>query len=799
MARPANSIGLFARTRGLLLMSTLALLAMQSPASDCTRTSVGLIPLMDLGSGWYQGVQGGLYPKGSNTRPPAHEASGLEAARAVRPLDSAGQPDDASGKIVFLSIGMSNTTQEFSTFKPLADADADKNPRLIIVDGAQGGMTASIITNLSDSRAIRFWQTVDNRLAAASASPSQVQVAWVKEANAQPRDPFPDDARILQSQLAEIARIFKTRFPNIRIAYYSSRIYAGYASTALNPEPYSYQSGFAVKWMIEEQINRTPGLNFDPSTGTVTSPWLSWGPYLWADGLKARSDGLTYACTDFNPSDGTHPAPGGAREKVARLLLDFLKTDSTARLWFLRPEKAGNIALIYPALVARRGNLFDSSNNTSTGLATANLDETGADLALTAFHQAGTLISGAGITNPTSMKLPPGAQFPRIDYEVFGDGFAGADQPGWFRLDSTSPKIAGFFEIFNGSLTMLDGADVSSRLMSASVFPEVEAGGFMEIHVVNPNGASIAVALDLLDSNGVLRGPPAVRTVDPYGALVESLAGLFPQTAVQSSDHARVNASMGMASFALLGKADVYLKAMNGQDVTAGATTLYSPQYAVGGGWRSTLSIVNLDPDPGLVTLVLKDRNGRPLGDGRNMEIRGSGKVQIDAQDFFVTPEEGLKEGYVVISSGGIALCGSVSFGDASGHRFASALPLVSNLQRQVIFSQIASDPTWYTGLAILNPHEAPVMVTLEVHDAAGSRIGTRDLILEAGQSMSKLLTEYVPALGSRSLTSGYIRLSAAKPLASFAVYGSQESLSAVPPQAISGEVRAEERRLVRR
>ena len=747
-----------------------------------------MIPLMDMGTGWYQGSQGGLYPKGSNTRPPAHEAAGLEAARAIRPLNSDGQPDDASGKIVFLSIGMSNTTQEFSTFKPTADADPNKNPRLVIVDGAQGGMTASIISNLADSRALQFWQTVNNRLAAASATPSQVQVAWVKEANAQPRDPFPTDALLLQSQLAEIARILKIRFPNIRIAYYSSRIYAGYASSTLNPEPYAYQSGFAVRWMIEDQINRTSGLNFDPAKGLVTSPWLSWGPYLWADGLKARSDGLTYACSDFNPSDGTHPAPGGAREKVARLLLDFLKTDSTAKPWFLSPEQGENTALIFPALVARQGNLYDSSNNTSTGLAIANLDETEANLALTAFNQAGAPISGAGITNPKSLTLPPGTQFPRIDYEVFGAGFSGVDRPGWFRLDSTSRKIAGFFEIFNGSLTILDGVDVSARPMSALIFTYVEAGGFMEIHVVNPNAVPVAVTLNLLDSNGVLRGPPAVRTLDPYGVLVESLAGLFPQTTDQSSDYVRVTASMGVASFALLGKADMYLKAMNGQDVTTGATTLYSPQYAVGGGWRSTLAIVNLDPDPGQVTLVLMDRNGRPLGNSRSMDIQGGGKIQIDAQDFFVTPDEGLKEGYVVISSSGVALCGSVSFGDAGGHRFASELPLVADLQQQVIFSQIASDPTWYTGLAIVNPHQEPVPCTLEVHDAAGTRIGLRELILQAGQSMSRLLTEYVPALGSMSLTSGYIRLSAARPVASFAVYGSQDALSAVPPQAMREE-----------
>ncbi|MEW6213130.1 MAG: Ig-like domain-containing protein [Acidobacteriota bacterium] len=310
----------------------------RAAASDCSKTSTGLIPLTDLGASLYKGYQGGLYPEGSNTRPDGHESAGLEIARSIRPLNANGQASD-NGRIVLISIGMSNTTQEFSTFKPLADADADKNSKLVIVDGAQGGMTAADISNLDSSKGQQFWLTVDARLAQASVTPAQVQIAWVKEANARPTEGFPQHANKLRDELALIAQILKTRFPNIKLAYYSSRTYAGYASTTLNPEPYAYESGFAVRWLIEDQINGTTGLNFDPSRGEVRAPWIAWGPYLWADGMTPRSDGLVYQCSDF-VSDGTHPAPGGARNKVADMLLSFFKTDSTAREWFL--EDAGD-------------------------------------------------------------------------------------------------------------------------------------------------------------------------------------------------------------------------------------------------------------------------------------------------------------------------------------------------------------------------------------------------------------------------------------------------------------------------
>jgi hypothetical protein len=149
-----------------------------------------------------------------------------------------------------------------------------------------------------------------------------VQVVWLKEAIARPTETFPMDARRLQTLLRTIVNILDVRFPNLRLVYVSSRVYAGYASTPLNPEPYAYQSGFAVKWLVADRI-----------AGRIKGPWVGWGPYLWADGTKTRADGLTWSCSDLQ-QDGTHPSETG-RAKVAERLLRFLKTSPTSKSWFL--------------------------------------------------------------------------------------------------------------------------------------------------------------------------------------------------------------------------------------------------------------------------------------------------------------------------------------------------------------------------------------------------------------------------------------------------------------------------------
>ncbi len=304
-------------------------------AANCANDTTGMIPLTDLGPGLYQGFPGGLYGNGGNTRPPAHDAAGIAIANAIQPLDTLGHPDP-NGRIVLISIGMSNATQEFSTFVPLATADPLKNPRVLVIDCAQGGQSA----DRTNTPTAAYWDFVSARLSSLGSSAAQVQAVWIKQANAGPTGGFPAATLALQNNLGAIVRIIHDLFPNVRLAYLTSRIYAGYATGTLNPEPYAYESGFAVKWLIDSQIAGEDSLNWDPGSGLVEAPWLSWGPYMWADGLYPRDDGLTWACNEF-AADGTHPATP-ARAKVANSLLAFFQNDATAEPWYVNQ---GNVSV----------------------------------------------------------------------------------------------------------------------------------------------------------------------------------------------------------------------------------------------------------------------------------------------------------------------------------------------------------------------------------------------------------------------------------------------------------------------
>jgi len=300
----------------------------RSPATGA-REKVGLKPLSEMtADDRYKGEDGGLYGKGRNSPPESHaKAAAVEAAR-IRPLDGEGR-EAKDGKVVLLSISMSNATQEFSLFKQLADADAAKSPELVIVDGAQGGQAMAEWAP-ADARP---WHEALRRIRTAGVTPQQVQAVWIKLANKAPRGELEEHGRTLERDTLAVVQNAKTRFPNLRIAYLSSRIYGGYAANSINPEPYAYESAYVVRWLIQDQIKGAPELSW--AADKAKAPLLLWGPYLWADGVTPRAgDQLVWKREDLR-EDGTHPSQSG-REKVAHMLLDFFKTDPTAHGWFVR-------------------------------------------------------------------------------------------------------------------------------------------------------------------------------------------------------------------------------------------------------------------------------------------------------------------------------------------------------------------------------------------------------------------------------------------------------------------------------
>jgi len=340
-------------------------------------------PLIDMNlSANYLSFPGGLYGGDSNTVPAAHDADGKTIAGAVQPLDMSGNPS-SSGQIVFASIGMSNAADEFGVFIKNSENSSQVNhTNLVIVNGAKGGVTACdwVVANGAPpcdlSGENQFDRVRDQVLPPLGVTEKQIQIVWIKEANGGPgvhgcgsgalqpcralcdfnvagctNDATDTEALRYEAQLGKILRAAKTRWPNLKLAFFSSRVFAGYATGDLNPEPYAYEYGFSTQFLMTAQINQIANgtidlvagnLKYDVNDSNGASPWIAWSAYIWANGDVANSEGLLW-CDGQSPapcsgevdfqSDGTHPNAKG-QEKVANLLLTFFLNSPYTKGWF---------------------------------------------------------------------------------------------------------------------------------------------------------------------------------------------------------------------------------------------------------------------------------------------------------------------------------------------------------------------------------------------------------------------------------------------------------------------------------
>lgn len=313
------------------------------PPTDTVR-----VPLTDLLTKTYFGHAGGLYPGGINQPPADHDSAARARRKTIQALDVNGD-ESPFGKYVLLSIGMANTTQEWCSqnsgppctawsFMGKAAVDPGVNHNtLVIVNGAAEGQDAPAWTAATSPSYDRIKV---GRLAPLGLSENQVQAVWLKLEDQKPEMSLPADnadAYLLLTNLGQVMRSLRARYPYLRIVFVSSRSYGGYGTTDLNPEPFAYESGFSVKWLIESQIDEMRGKPANPRVGTLdyakkAAPIIVWGPYLWANGATPRSDGVLWNRVDFE-EDGTHPSQMG-ESKVAGMLLDFFKNSPYSKCWF---------------------------------------------------------------------------------------------------------------------------------------------------------------------------------------------------------------------------------------------------------------------------------------------------------------------------------------------------------------------------------------------------------------------------------------------------------------------------------
>lgn len=422
-----------------------------------------------------------------------------------------------------------------------------------------------------------------------------------------------------------------------------------------------------------------------------------------------------------------------------------------------------------------------------TGHAIVNPGNSAAHLTFTAYENGGSMISAAdtgsqAITNPRTRVMSPHSQIAELGYQTFGISLNTAGS--WFEVNSDKPGLAGFYLAFDSDLNTMDGADVSRSLLREFVIPESQGA---ELSLVNPNSQQAIVIFQFIDNQGQAQGSLAA-TIPSKGRYSRPIAGMFPAAMVNAGGYLRISSTQGLAGIEFFGLPNATVAALNPIEIAGGARVLYSPQYvAAGSTWKSTLTLVNLEDAATTVLLSLIGNNGTPLGLSATVSLPARGRMELsDPSSLGINPDGSEVEGYIRISSDSTRIAGYVRFGDQQDAQFLTALPLVSQGLKDLIYSQVAQNDTYFTGLAVINANADPAGITVAVYDTQGSPLGSGSRTIPANSRISELLPSIVPGLPA--VSGGYFRVSSNLPVFSFAVFGTHtlSVLSAVPPQSVS-------------
>lgn len=306
---------------------------------QCENDTSYLRSLIDLQLGTYLGYQGGLYPDGTNTIPPIHFSSGMNISRQVVPLNASGVLDTENGKAGFICLGASTAGNAFNHFKSKAEADPAVNPCLQFANCAVGAKGLEIMIDTIENG--WYWDDeVMPDVAAASLTPEQVQVIWIMvTSRVDTILLWPYQPHSVTEKYEALMPILLAKFPNLKQVFLSGFNYGGYADPTkefynMIYEPSSYWNNWSVKFLIEQQIEGDTGLQY--SGPDRNSPWLAWGPHLWADGLRPNAvDGLRWNCeVDYKPDGGGYHMSNEGKDKEGKILLDFFKNSPIAADWF---------------------------------------------------------------------------------------------------------------------------------------------------------------------------------------------------------------------------------------------------------------------------------------------------------------------------------------------------------------------------------------------------------------------------------------------------------------------------------
>jgi len=199
-------------------------------------------------------------------------------------------------------------------------------------------------------------------------------------------------------------------------------------------------------------------------------------------------------------------------------------------------------------------------------------------------------------------------------------------------------------------------------------------------------------------------------------------------------------------------------------------TIFYAPLLAVCEGWQTWLTLFNTSPNA--TNVALKCYNGLANVDETTVSLAGYGKKYLNANELFdgIDNPADCHAWLQVLSSVNVA--GFITYKHEDNA--ISSVPLYDETKFSTVISLglAASDSnTWWTGILILNPSDAPVTVNITGYDQSGLVKGTRSVSINAKENYPVTIEQL---FGDTSYSVEHLKIGSSASVAVFALYGNK-------------------------
>ena len=457
------------------------------------------------------------------------------------------------------------------------------------------------------------------------------------------------------------------------------------------------------------------------------------------------------------------------------------------------------VALLFTIVSALTGQARPSSelnfvyltfrNNTLIGVAIYNPSDQDAELTFTAYDDDGNVVQAQGLQNPVQFMVKAREQFAAVTSAIFGQG-GDPDTIAWFQVTSPVDGLTGFFIFLTGDFRELDGADLplpSRELALTEV--NLNPGFSTELTIVNPNDSEVTGTAALLG------GPEPLSdrvTLPARSVLRFDVAERFGIENPIESNFLTLKADAELVAFAFVKSGD--LLGLNARPLQGLLDTLYFPQMAVLGPFKTELVVIDNSDRSVIVTMTVFGEDGQPFGpqDLQQNPVALAlepGEVRrFDLAERFGFKGNELKQGWLKVESTEPSLSGSLSYSlTETGAR--AAVGTAARGTRRAIFSHLATTVDFFTGLAGLNPGSVAANVRVIAIRADGTVLGSFSTTLAPGIRFADLIgTDIIQEAAGQA--GGAVIVESDVVIFLTAIFGSLQTgaLANIPPQELPAD-----------